>query len=144
MAELIRDVELMTFNLSLANLSGAQYNIQIDDLEKEISRIMNSGSIGYVTYCQDDDMRKAFVRRQSAGFIQSYEVIRNLTDNVIWLYADIVLTMEALAFRKRFPDLSGFAMRCLAKEFNTDYGRIAQIESIQGFDFTFIEDGTKG
>ena len=57
---------------------------------------------------------------------------------------DIVLTMEALAFRQRFPYLSGFAMRCLAKEFNTDYGRIAQIESIQGFDFTFIEDGTKG
>lgn len=141
MSEFIRNIELMAFNCPLEQLSMDQYNITLDQLEKEMEKIMNFGSIGYVTFCQIDDWEKSFRRNESAGYLVGYEIVSSM-EGKIWLYADIALSPEAVGFRNLFPDLSGFAIRTQSLVVDSDYGRIAQINTIEAFDYTFTRDSS--
>lgn len=132
----------MNFNAPNDFRNADQYNITLDRLETQMQKILNFGSIGYVTFAQADDWEKSFSRNQSAGYLVGYEIVNNCSSGAIWLYADIALSPEAIGFRNLFPDLSGFAMRSQSLIINSDYGRIAQIESIEAFDFTFTKDSS--
>lgn len=142
MSEFVRNIELMTFNSPATNLSNDQYNITLDQLEKQMQSILNFGSIGFVTFCQADDWEKSFRRNESAGYLVGYEIVNNIGTGAMWLYADIALSPEAIGFRNLFPDLSGFAMRSQSLIIESGYGRIAQIDTIEAFDFTFIKDNS--
>lgn len=139
MGRVLRDIELMRFNVA-SPLTGNLYVADMDLLGEEIERLMNSDSIGVVSPTYPGQVDDELSTRPSAGTLERYELVHELTSGAVFLYVDIALSPEAEGMQNLFPDLSGFVICAdafvLAEQNDQT---VYDVQKILGFNFTFLK-----